>query len=189
MSMLKRAVQHSPNSSRMRLYYGRELANAGLFDDALREFEQSLQLSVRPCADIDAQWRSVVMYYVAKIYDIRRDGRNAELWSLRSVMEMPRRDNCYFLAKIYESMKEPLLANRAYTKAAAIEERSRGYPDDPEAWSALFYGRYSKNLWTVGRFEDSRKMAEVAHRMEPDNKDYLNLLTEINQKMPPQVAK
>ena len=189
MTMLERAVRKTPDSARLRMYYGRELANGGRLDDALKELDKGLQLSTKAGADVDSQWRSVAMFYIAKIYDLKRDGKNAELWGLRSVLEMERRDNCYFLAKIYEALKDPILSNKAYTKTSAITERSKGYPDEPEAWSALFYGRYSKNLWEVGEYEKSRQMAEVAHRMEPDNKDYINLLNEIKSKMPQPAAK
>lgn len=184
LSMLERAVRSTPDSARMRMYYGRELATARRFDEAIAELEKALLLSTRPDSDIDSQWRSVAMYYIAKIYDLKCDGRNAELWCLRSVVENSRRDNWYFLAKIYESLNDCILADKAYAKAASITARSKGYPDEPESWSALFYGRYSKNLWAIRQFEESLKMAEEAHRMDPENQDYINLLNEIKQKMP-----
>ena len=182
--MLERAVEREPDSARMRLYYGRELANRGKFDDALREFDKCLQLSLRQLVDIDSVQRSVVMYYCAKIYSIKGDVRNAELWCLRSVLQSKRRDNTFLLATIYERLNDNSLANKAYEESVSIKEHNRGYPEDPEAWTAILFGRYAKSLWAVGEYQKSKLMAEEAHRLEPGNKDYLNLVNEIKQKMP-----
>lgn len=189
LGMLKSAVYEMPDSARMRLYYGRELANNGHFGEALREFEVCLEKSDKAPCDIDSVQRAVVMYYMAKIYLCKKNLDNAEMWCLRSVLECRRRDNCFLLGRLYDARGLVRLANSAYEKALTIKERQRGYPEEPEAWNGLLYGCYAKTLWALGQLGESKRMAEEAHRIEPENKDYVNLLNEINQKMPQPAAK
>lgn len=184
LGMLKRAVCYDPNSARLRLYYGRELANLGQLDAALVEFEQSLDKSQKASCDIDSVQRAVVMHYMARIFYIKKDLANAELWSLRSILEARRRDNCFFIGRLYEMQQKTRLANSAYEKAVSVTNRRSGYPEEPEAWTGLLYGCYAKTLWAIGQYDKSLEMAKEAVRVEPANEDYKRLVAEIKAKFP-----
>ena len=180
--MLEASVKEMPDSARLRLFYGRELANRQNFPAAKAELKKCVELSALPNQDIDDLFRAEAMYYLAKVCWISHEKAAAEMWALRSVAQFPKKDNLYYLGYIYENNGDHRLACRVLEQCINTTTHINTYPEEHEAWTGQPYGWYARALFAMGNPDKAREMAALGLQKEPDNNGFVDLIKEIDAK-------
>ena len=162
--LLELSVQEDPEDDRKLHYLGREYLFHGRWDDCIRTLKRHLALP-------KATWRderAASMRYMARAYLQKEDRSQALSWYLHAAAEAPYlREPWVELARFLYEQGEWNGVLFCTDRALALQERTRTYICEPEAWGSLPHDLRCQAFYHTGRWEQALEEAKMALSYAP----------------------
>lgn len=164
--LLKLSFEENPDDPRAAIYYGRDLAQAGHWDDGIAVLAHYLAMpqATWPCE------RSYAMRLLAQAHGACGRDADAEKWLLRAAGEyLAGREPWCDLAQLYHNQSRWAECYAAATRALAMTWRDHAYCGNPAAWGAWPHDLAAVSAWRLGLFPAARHHAAAAVELQPDD--------------------
>ena len=157
--LLELSHKEMPNDSQLCYWLAREYAFYNRSEDAVEYFKKYLDMPESGWSDE----RSEAMKWLAQLLP-----HETIKWLRLSVAESPTRREAWLnLAEYYYSKGDWLNLYAAAKEGLAITASSGSYLDYPHAWGGKLWDLAGLGAWNLGLKEESLKMFEQAHTLEP----------------------
>ena len=182
LSLLKRGAEDAPEDARASHYYGRELMNNGLLDEAIAEFQRQLT--------IKGGWvkeRAQAMRFIGRCFRRLEKANDAFYWYTKAVQEDgTQREAAMELAEYAAERGDWNVCAFAAKNALMVQEKCPIYITEEKNWSGLPFHLYSLGLDKKAEreFRKASVAASVACRMNPENKDFWRHMIDVNGQSP-----
>ena len=164
--LLELSVEEDPEDDRNVHYLGREYLFRGRWDDCIATLERHLALPTARWADE----RAASMRYIAKAYAQKGEPERARDWYFQAIAQAPHlREPWMDMAWLAYDQGQWDGVLYFTAQALDIQERTRSYITEAEAWGSAPHDLRSIAFYQTGRLSQALEEAEKALALSPED--------------------